>query len=338
VKILASGGGTGGHLFPALAVLEEFQKRHEAEIAYVTVAGKIDERIISRDHPSYKRIRIRTRGLYRPLYNPKNIKRFVQYFHEMRKIRKFARKFQPDFVFLTGGYASGIVAMALKDRYPMFIHEQNVIPGIANVYSSKYARKIFVSFENTKRYFPESTRFKIEVVGNPIRDVFYTKSVQNIPDGLVLVMGGSLGSADINSLMERVYEIDSENVYYHATGSSLWTERLRRFRNVYPKDFYECTPILWRKAKFVIARAGGTTVYEMIRYKVRGILIPWKGSTESHQIENAEVAKSVGLAEVMEDPDPIEVVERINKSLYNPNRRFSSPAAEIYNMIMEAIG
>lgn len=337
MKLLAAGGGTAGHLFPALSVIEEFQKYHDIEVAYVAVKGKIDEKVIGREHPSFKILKIRTRGLRRPLYHPVNLVRAFQYTKEILRVKKFARSFKPDFVFLTGGYAAGIVAMALKNSFPMFIHEQNAVPGLANLYAARYARKVFLSFESAKIHFPEDLRVKIEVVGNPVREVFFTKQICDVPDGIVLVMGGSLGSGEINELMERVYEVDRENVYYHSTGSNEWTKRLSRFPNVVAKDFFDCTPLLWRKAKFVVARAGATTTYEMIRYGVGGILIPWKGSVESHQIENAREAERIGLAKVLVKPDAEIVVEMVRKAVYNPRPGGMSPAKLVYEKIMEAI-
>ena len=338
MRILAAGGGTGGHLFPALAVLEEFQKRHHVEIAYVVSKGRIDDRLIPREHPSYRILRISARGLYRPLHSIKNVKRAFQYAVEIAKVKRFVRRFKPDFIFLTGGYVAGIVAMAVRSKYPLFVHEQNVFPGKANLYASKFARLVFLSFERTKFHFPEGVGVKIRVVGNPTRDVFYTKRMLEIPDGIVLVMGGSLGSDEINSLMEKVYELDGENVYYHSVGrSEMWRERLSRFGNVRVWDFFDFTPLLWRKAKFVVARAGGTTVYEMIHYGVKGILIPWTGSAESHQIENAKEAERAGLATILEKPDPEKVVELVKKADYNPKFGVRSVSKEIYEYIMEAI-
>ncbi len=337
MRILAAGGGTAGHLFPALAVLEEFQKNLEVRILYVVVSGKIDERVVKRDHPSYETVVIKARGLYRPIYSPKNLKRVFQYIQEISKVRAAAEKFKPDFVFLTGGYAAGIVAMALKRRYKVFVHEQNAVPGLANIYASRFAERIFVSFESSKGYFPKSARSRIKVVGNPIRDVFYTKERMEIPDGIVLVMGGSLGSEEINSLMEKVYEIDDENIYVHSTGSREWTERLSRFPNVIARDFFESTPAIWRKAKFSITRAGATTSFEMMRYGVKGILIPWMGSAESHQIENARAVEKAGYGKILVDPSPETIVEFVRRAVYNHNFGVSNPAKLVYKEIMEAI-
>ncbi len=337
MRILAAGGGTAGHLFPALAVLEEFQKHVDVKILYVVVSGKIDEKIVKRDHPSYETVTIKTRGLYRPIYNLKNLKRAFQYVREISKVKAAAKRFNPDFVFLTGGYAAGIVAMALKGRYRMFVHEQNAVPGLANMYASKFAKRIFVSFERSRSYFPESVRSRIKVVGNPVRDAFYLKEKVDIPDGIVLVMGGSLGSEEINSLMEKVYEIDKENIYVHSTGSREWTKRLSRFPNVIARDFFEFTPVLWRKAKFSITRAGATTSFEMMRYGVKGILIPWMGSAESHQIENARVVEEAGYGRILDDPSPETIVEFVRRAVYNHNLGVPNPSRLVYKEIMEAI-
>ncbi len=340
IKIAVAGGGTAGHLYPALALIEVFQRYHEIQVVYFVVKGKIDEKVVPKEHPSFRIVPIETRGLIRPIWSFKNFKRFLSYTKEIIKIEKVLKKFKPDFVFSTGSYAGGLLALAAKKKYPLFIHEQNVKPGIANLKTAKYARKIFVSFDITELEFPETFRRKVVVTGNPTRD--YTnirKYVGEIPDGVTLVFGGSLGSEFINSLMMRVYEMDKDTVYVHATGNKNWTLKLNRYRNVIAYDYIDFMPILWRKAKFVIARAGATTVAEMLRYKVPGILIPWEGSAESHQLLNALQAEEVGLAMVLRENEltPRLVYENVRGSVYNYRLPSENPAFRVYKCIMEEI-
>ncbi len=339
MKIAAAGGGTAGHLFPALAVIEEFQKKHDVEVVYFVVEGKIDETLIKSDHPSFEVVPLRTRGLQRPIFHLKNAKRFFQYFSEIRKIRKVLRSFQPDIVFSAGGYAGGLLGLATKTDFSLFIHEQNVKPGVANLHTARFARRIFVSFEASLLEFPKNLRDKIVVSGNPVREIHWAKRYEEIPDGVVLVLGGSLGSEEINTVMERVYEMDRKNIYYHSTGSEFWVRKLSRFKNVRAFKYIDFMPILWRKAKFVVARAGATTVAEMIHYKVGGILLPWMGSAESHQLANALEAEKAGLARVVigGKMSPREILEEINRATFAERFPMDNPAKTIYKVIMEEI-
>jgi len=334
-----AGGGTGGHLFPALAVIEEFQRKHDVEVLYFAVKGKIDEKVIKREHPSFQVVLIRTRGLKRPLYSPSNVKRAFDYIREIAKIKKYLRFFKPDFVLSTGGYAGGLLAMASAGKYPLFIHEQNAKPGIANLNSSKYAKVIFLSFERSKLYFPKEVWNKITVTGTPVREIHFSKRLVKIPDGIVLVLGGSLGSEDINKFMEKVYKVDKNNLYVHSTGSEEWAEKLSKYQNVIAYQFIDFMPTLWRKAKFVVARAGAATVAEMMYYKKRGILIPWEGSAESHQHLNAKEAEKAGLAEVLNisSLNVDYVIEKINNVKYETTGVMKNPSDLIYQRIMEEI-
>lgn len=339
MKIAAAGGGTGGHLFPALSIIEKFQRKHDLEVLYFAVKGKIDEKLIKREHPSFQIVPIKTRGLKRPLYSPSNVKRALDYIREILKIKKRLRSFKPDFVLSTGGYAGGLLALASGGKYPLFIHEQNAKPGLANIRSSRLAKKIFLSFKESMKYFSKEVQNKIIVVGNPIREIHFSKRFIDIPDGIVLVLGGSLGSEDINKFMERVYKVDKKNIYVHSTGSKEWVERLSKYQNVMAYQFIDFMPVLWRKAKFVIARAGATTVAEMMYYKKQGILIPWEGSAESHQRLNAKEAERMGLAEVfnISSLSVDYVIEKINNVEYKIAEIMENPSDLIYKKIMEEI-
>ncbi len=300
MRIVAAGGGTGGHLFPLLSILEEMEKRVDLEVLFFAVEGKIDERIVKREHPSYKLVSLNVRGLERPILNLKNLSRIFKYARAFLKVKKHLKDFKPDAAIFTGGYVSAVVGFTFSRKVPIFVHEQNAVPGIANLFLSKKARKVFVSFDETLGYFKNAN---VIVSGNPVREIFYTKRKIDIPDGIILVLGGSLGSELINSVMEKVYESVKDEIFVHSTGSAPWTERLSRFENVIAFDFVDFMPLVWRKAKMVIARSGATTIGEMIRYGVGGVLIPWKGSAGRHQIENALALKKLMRVKIVDEGD-----------------------------------
>jgi len=339
VRIVAAGGGTGGHLFPLLAILEELGFRVKTDVLFFSVKGKIDDRLVRRDHPSYRIVPLKLRGLKRPIVSYENVGRAWRYLAEYAKVRKHIRAFKPDVAVLTGGYISAVVGFAIPSSVPIFVHEQNVIPGLANRALLRKARKFFISFEKSMEYIPECWRWKVEVTGNPVRDLRFSKEKIEVPDGIVLVLGGSLGSEFLNSLMEKVYELDKGNFYVHSTGSRKWTERLSRFENVLTRDFIEHMPIYWRKSKFVIARAGASTIAEMIYHRVGGILVPWKGSAESHQLENAKIAAERLSVEVLDEEElrPEYVVEKVKRSVYHRKSPLTNPSKKIVDSIMEEI-
>ncbi len=339
MRVVAAGGGTGGHLFPLLAILEEMNRRTEIEVLFFSVEGKIDDRLVRRDHPSYDVVPLEIRGLKRPLHSLENLSRIFEYLKVVGRIRRRVREFDPDLALLTGGYVSAVVGFALPKKIPIFVHEQNVVPGLANRYLMGRARKIFLSFEESLEFVPDEFRGKVEITGNPVRDLSFSKSILNVPDGLVLVLGGSLGSELINSTMEKVYEMDRESFYVHSTGDDSWTRRLSRFENVLASNFLDHMPLFWRKARFVIARAGASTVGEMMYHGVGGILVPWRGSAESHQMENAKAAAKRLDVEILseEDVNPDLILERVRASVYRRRTPSKNPAVGIVESIMEEI-
>lgn len=340
VKVAAAGGGTGGHLYPLLAILERMAELENVEVLYFVVSGKIDERVVKKEHPEYKVVPLNVRGLLRPLYHPKNFVNALKMWYSTQVVRNALRDFKPDAIVLSGGYVSAVVAFAAKDlRIPIYLQEQNVTPGLANKFSAKFARKVFLSFEKSVERFPENLRDKLVVTGLPIREA---NSGEKPPfEDFVLVLGGSLGSDVINSLMEKVYEMRKDLFFVHSTGNKEWCERLKRFPHVKAYEYIENTSVFWKRAKAVVARAGAATIGEMVYHGVRGVLIPWEGAAESHQLENAREAERMGYAVVLRESEatPEKVVCAVDEVLKKGKvvSTRENPAITIAKTILEEI-
>jgi UDP-N-acetylglucosamine--N-acetylmuramyl-(pentapeptide) pyrophosphoryl-undecaprenol N-acetylglucosamine transferase len=312
LKVVFSGGGTGGHYYPALSVLKYLNKYYnKLEVIYFTTKGRIEEKKLPTDFPKAKLISLNTKGLERPLYNVKNITRAFEVLSDTRKVEKIIKEFKPVFGFLTGGYVTVPVGLALKKQnIPFYLHEQNSTLGISNKVLSRWAKKVFVSYEETK------LNDKFIFTGNPVRTPekeiprTYLRNfgIKDLNKRCILVFGGSLGSNEIDELMYKVYEKEKINNYIHITKNQ---EKFKQFPNVFTFEYIENLYELMAVSDGVVSRAGATTLAEIQFYDLSGILIPWKGSAENHQLKNALSLKKEGKIAVI-DEEKVETDEFIN--------------------------
>ncbi|WP_448376683.1 UDP-N-acetylglucosamine--N-acetylmuramyl-(pentapeptide) pyrophosphoryl-undecaprenol N-acetylglucosamine transferase [Fervidobacterium sp.] len=333
LKIAVAGGVTGGHLYPNLAVLEEFQKRKKIEVLYFCVEGKIEERLLPKVHPEFKRYTVSVKGLRRPIFHPENILRFLKLINNSKSIKKELEKFAPDFVYVSGGYVSYPVAVAGKKLgIPVYVQEQNTIPGKANIAISKFAKKVFVSFEESLSRFPVEVKEKIRIVGNPI---WAKDGREDLPHPTVIVIGGSGGSEFLNKItLEVARLLPNVNFILSTGGKNLEGEPTN---NVKVVNYIENMYAYWRSVDLAITRAGATTISELIHFNVPAIVIPWEGATESHQVVNAKIVEKHGLGIMMreEEYEPKKLVEIINAML-SKGRKFEereNPAKRIVDEI-----
>lgn len=301
MRIVAAGGGTGGHLYPALAILEAMSKITEIEVMYFALKRGIESSVLPQEHPEYERITIDIRGLERPLFKPINLKRVLKIWRIESIILSEMSRFAPDAVLVTGGYISIPVGrVALKLGIPLFVQEQNAIPGLANRILARSARKVFVGFEETTRHLTSTAKRNVIVTGNPVRESC-SDFREEFGDDYILVFGGSRGSDFINQLMEQLYEHDKTTKFVHSTGSKEWAERLSRFGNVRTFEYIQSMKKAWEGAKAAVTRAGALTVSEMLYYGVPCVLIPWEGAAGNHQLFNALYAEKLGRAKVLRE-------------------------------------
>jgi len=350
LKVAFCGGGTGGHYYPAIAVYQELSKRFDIEALYFTIAGRLDDKNVEKDIPRVKRIPLKVKGLRRPLAHPENFFRVLSHLRTSSKVKKILKDFNPDLVFSTGGYISyPVVKAAHTLGIPIYIHEQNSIPGIANKKLSVFARKVYVSFSESADYFPVP-KDKIIVSGNPVR-----KPVKNREELLnqlgfdpktpfVVITGGSLGSDLLNelalSLYSKILEHGPNINFLHITGNENIPAKLNEFpfviEKAYEPELHEYINI----ADAVIARGGATTIAEILNYKSFGIIIPWEGAAENHQYYNAVSLEKQGqgcvILESAATPEKIysTLVTTLKRMSFKNNEVFRNPARVIVEHVV----
>ncbi len=211
MKVLLSGGGTGGHVYPAIAIANKIKEENpDAEILFVGTEKGIESEIVPKYGYELKTVTVQ--GFKRKI-DLDNVKRVVKLFKGLEQSRKVVKKFKPDIVIGTGGYVSGPVLFnAAMSKVPTVVHEQNSFPGVTNKILAKMVTTVLTSFEDSHQRFPEGTRDKLVLTGNPVRKEILVarKSIARRNLGIsedkkmVLCYGGSGGSRKINDAMKLV--------------------------------------------------------------------------------------------------------------------------------------
>lgn len=315
LKICAAGGVTGGHLYPNLAVLEEIARRTKTDVLYVCVEGKLEDRLLPSLHPEYRRYNVKLVGLRRPFLNPlnalANVVALTRMGVEFRSVSGVMKEFQPKVTYVSGGYVSYPVAVASRKlRVPLFVQEQNSVPGKANLAISAFAERIFVSFEESVRYFPDSVRDRVVVSGNPI---WTRNGVAEVPHPTVLVVGGSGGSEFLNGVAVELSHLMPDVHFVLSTGGRVL--KGEPGRNLEVREYIGNLYAFWRAVDCAITRAGATTISELIHFNVPAVVVPWEGSAEGHQLLNAEIYERTGLGFSMRerDYDPKKMVQLVRR-------------------------
>jgi len=313
-KIIISGGGTGGHIFPAIAAAQALKRIDETlEIIFVGAKGKIEERKVP--EAGFKIELIDIRGFQRKL-SIETIKNIFRLIKSLFKARKIIRKFKPDVVVGVGGYASGpVVYVASLKGIPTLIQEQNSYPGITNKILSKKADKICVAYEAVKKYFPQD---KIVLTGNPVRkkitDTVATKeevlTFFNLEAGkkVILSLGGSGGAKSINDgIIANLDKIAESDVFFiWQTGKNYYENSLKAIQEIQAKnikvyDFIARMDLAYKAADLVISRAGAGTISELSMLEKATILVPSPNVAEDHQTKNAMALVNLNAAVLIKD-------------------------------------
>jgi len=303
VKYLISGGGTGGHIYPALAIAKEIKLNDKnANILYVGTKSGLEAELVPKEGFDFKTIRVK--GMPRKL-NKDSFVALKELFNGLRDSNKILKDFKPDIVIGTGGYVSGpIVYKAKKNKIPAIIHEQNAFPGITNKILSRYVDKVAITFQESTRYFkyPE----KVVLTGNPIRMEILNidkekaykrlKIYKKLP--FILSFGGSGGQKKLNtSILEMLDKNQGNNniQLIHVTGKRLYKEFMMELerKNIKLDDNIKILPYLYEMpealniADIVITSSGAITLAEISAIGVPSILIPKSYTAENHQEYNA---------------------------------------------------
>ncbi len=305
MRVLVSGGGTGGHFYPALAIARCFKREKGAEILYVGGKRGVEYRFNWKNE-GIKHVHLNLRGIDRRIFAIWNIHALFEMLVAFFKSFTIISEFKPDIVIGTGGYVCGPVLLAAyMMRKRVYIQEQNVYPGLTTRLLSPFMRKTFLAFEESVRYLPASARKKCVVVGNPVRDEFFEeRNKGNIYRKLgldrnkftILVFGGSKGAKAINDIMLNAYSIfdreaDEVPQFVHITGIDEYSSfskhlKLNRLK-VKVMPYFDAIYDLYAIADLAICRSGALTLSEIVAAGVPAIFIPYPYAAEHHQEYNA---------------------------------------------------
>jgi UDP-N-acetylglucosamine--N-acetylmuramyl-(pentapeptide) pyrophosphoryl-undecaprenol N-acetylglucosamine transferase len=298
LKFIISGGGTGGHIYPAIAIANELKSRFsEAEFLFVGASDKMEMQKVPQAGYNIEGLWIA--GLQRKL-TLQNMMFPFKLISSLWKSRKIIKKFKPNVVIGTGGFASGpLLQMANSLNIPTVIQEQNSYPGITNKLLSKKANAICVAYENLERFFP---KHKIVFTGNPVRQDLLNMETKrqegisyfNLDDDkkTLLILGGSLGARRVNQLIEKELDFLLANgiqVFWQC--GKLYYEEYQHFdekKNVQVVAFIDRMDLIYAAADFVISRSGASSVSELCLVGKPTIFIPSPNVAEDHQTKNAK--------------------------------------------------
>ena len=298
VNILLSGGGTGGHIYPAIAIANELKARHpESKFLFVGAEGRMEMEKIPQMGYEIKGLNIT--GLQRSL-SLKNLAFPFKLISSLFKAKRIIRKFKPNVVIGTGGFASGpTLFMANRKRIPSLIQEQNSYPGITNKLLAKNVKKICVAYDGLEKYFPTDKLIK---TGNPVRQDLLNidekkeeaLSYFNLdPDKMTLViLGGSLGARAINRALENdIQTILKNDLQVIWQSGKLYYEEYKKFsemKGVQVCEFIQRMDLLYAAADVLISRAGAGSISELCIVGKPVIFIPSPNVAEDHQTKNAK--------------------------------------------------
>lgn len=304
-KIVITGGGTGGHVFPALAIADEM-KRRGYTVLYVGTSHGMEAKLVpEKGYPFYtvKTGSVKNQGV------GKVLKTSFQLFFAIVWALRFLLKEKPAAVLGVGGYVSvPLCVAAFVLRVPLFLQEQNSSVGIANRFLGKLATRIFLGFESARPSFPEGKCF---VTGNPLRASFYEKDFpKHDPHGKnLLVMGGSQGAKAINDAMTSLLGELEKNFpgiqIVHQTGQKDFPVVLKEYEKSFTgkydvRPFLTDMPAPYRNASLVIARSGALTVSELLQVGRPALFVPYPRQGQNDQTSNAYLLEKMGVARVVE--------------------------------------
>ena len=315
MKIAISGGGTGGHIYPALALIREIQKKSaQSEFLYIGTENGLESNLVPRENIPFKSIHIT--GFKRKL-SFDNVKTVMRFLKGVRDSKRMLKEFKPDVVIGTGGYVCGpVVYAAAKLKIPTIIHEQNSVPGLTNKFLSRYVNKIAVCFKEAEDYFPSE---KVVFTGNPrasevqgkdgIRGRLSAGLKTNVP--AVLIFGGSRGARPINEAVIKSLAVLGEKPYQvlYITGDVHFEDVKKEAdlvgnpQNVIIKPFIHNMPEVLAGMDLVVSRAGATTLAELTSLGIPSILIPSPYVTNNHQEKNARSLSDNGAADMLLERD-----------------------------------
>ncbi|GAB2483401.1 undecaprenyldiphospho-muramoylpentapeptide beta-N-acetylglucosaminyltransferase [Alkalibacterium psychrotolerans] len=345
MKILVTGGGTGGHIYPALALIKRIKETHtDAEFLYVGTYRGLESTIVPKQGIDFEPLKVE--GFKRKLniegitYNVKTVWYFIQ---AIRKARKIIKTFKPDVVIGTGGYVSAPVCYAAsKLGIPTIIHEQNSVAGITNKFLAKHVSKVAICFEDARAQFKDN-QDKVVFTGNPrAQEVANLVPNNSLKDyGLdpkqpaIVIFGGSRGAAAINHAVVQNCSAFNQASYQtlFITGRDSYDAVVNDWKNkcgdigeispVKIVPYVDNLPEVFASVSLVVARSGATTLAELTALGVPSVLIPSPNVTEDHQTRNAKSLSDVNAAVLIKENElkSENFVNEINRLMSNDDLR-----------------
>lgn len=324
-RIIISGGGTGGHIFPAIAIANKLKEKYpNAEIHFVGAKGRMEMEKVPQ--AGYSITGLWISGLQRRL-TLKNLSFPFKVISSLWNARKIINKFKPDIAIGVGGYASGpLLQVAAINKVKTLVQEQNSYPGITNKILSSKVNKICVAYEGLERWFPKE---KIIVTGNPVRKnvvLLEGKREKAIKFfGLdqskktLLVVGGSLGARSINESISQGLDKFSDIQVIWQTGKNYEADsKAETLANIHPKTFIYEMDLAYAAADFIISRAGAMAISELCIIGKPCILVPSPYVSEDHQTKNAMALVDKNAAILINDKESNEkLVDTAIKTMHN---------------------
>ncbi len=301
MKVIFAGGGTGGHLYPAIAISEQL-KKHNINFYFMVSDRGIERNILSPLNYQFEEQKVSA-------YMNQSIAGKVKALFNMIKATGRALKVvqKGDKVILTGGFAAAPSAIAaILKGCDLYLHEQNSVMGLVNRIFARFSKKVFLSFENTK-----NVKGRYVITGNPVREVFYNTYAKKDYTGRLLILGGSQGSRKINTLISS--SIDDIMLLgftvIHQCGVKLYDEtkqmygsKLDKYKErIILKPYIENAADEMSKADIILSRSGAGAVFEIKALKCPAIYIPFAHASENHQYFNALEEKNKGCCIILEE-------------------------------------
>ena len=329
MKVVISAGGTGGHIYPALAIINKIKEiEPDSEFLYIGTHNRMEKDIVPTYDVPFKAIEIYGFNRKNMLKNIKTLKCLIGSY---KKCEKMIKKFNPDVVLGFGGYVTfPVIKTAKKLGYKTFIHEQNSVPGKANSYLEKYADLIGVSFKSSSKFFPT---YKTVFTGNPCSE----EALKVLPaskrefhldekNKLVLIVMGSLGSAKINDFLKKSVNLFKDKDYdvLFVTGKNNYEEiaNIKIPKNVHIVPYVDKLTRVMKKCDLIVTRGGASTLSEIMALKLPSIIIPSPYVPNNHQYKNALDLANVNASVILEEENLKGdiLVRTIDELINNPDK------------------
>ena len=348
LRVIVSGGGTGGHIFPAVSIANAVrQLRPDAKILFIGAEGRMEMQRVPAAGYDIKGLPIR--GFFRPLWKPANVGVAVDYLKSKWLAKKILRDFRPDVAVGVGGYASSAALSAANSLgIPTLIQEQNSYAGLANKKLAAKAEKICVAYDGMERFFPKE---KILLTGNPVRQSLLDTNVSREDAvrtlGLdpnkktILLVGGSLGARTINeSVVQHLDLVAQSGVQFvWQTGKYYYADLQQQLKdhnlpNLKMTDFIADMGVAYRAADLVISRAGASSISEFCLIGKPVILVPSPNVAEDHQTKNALALVDRDAALYVKDADAPATLLKLAIDTVNDEARLKSLSENVLKLAL----